>query len=706
MRSLRSSADERRVASAAPPHELSSNPSHVRIVSFLAELKRRRVVRVAIVYGAVAFAVLQAADILVPALRLPRGTMTLLVLLLALGLPVALVLAWAFELTPAGVQRTAVTTDKPPAATAGSAERWVSARTIAVAALLLVLGAAAGWLIKPGGGASADDDRTITLAVLPFANVGDPQDLYFADGMSDALRGKLAALDGMVVIASSSARAYRDTEKSPREIGRELGVRYLLTGTVRWARSRDGTSRVQVNPELITAETGTTRWQEPFDAVLSDVFTVQGEIATRVADALSVRLLEPQREQLTARPTANLEAYDAYLRASQLLRQAESGAAVQRVAAEGFRRAVELDPTFALAWAQLAYAHMGAYWFYEDHSNERLRLARAAADTALALRPDLPEAHVADGHYWYWGFRAYERGISAFERASILGRNNSLAVAGLAAAQRRQGRWNEAAENFRRAAALDPLSAGLFRDLAVTLVVNGSLAAADSASARAIDLAPAQIGNYVMRAAALYAAERPVDAVAIMREAMRMKGPEAALTELASRQWNRWLPLADSVFWQPVEQLPLTSAVVDTGDFYLMRAEWLHAVGQHARAAAHADSAHPFLVARLRRTGDDWWDRGQVALALALSGDARGAQSGMGEAFAALQRAPDALDQPDVEFHAAKVALLSGDRARALSHLANAMRSGGRVSPAFVRNDLRFTPLRGDPRYEALVRPR
>ena len=675
-------------------------------MSFLGELKRRRVVRVAIVYGAVAFAVLQAADILVPALRLPPWTMTLVVLLLALGLPVALVISWAFQLTPDGIQRTTETaaTADVTVATSHATERWLTVRTVILAGTLLLAGVAAGWLIRPD---SRDaDDGEITLAVLPFANVGSADDEYFADGMSDAVRGKLAALDGMVVIASSSTGSYRNTTKAPREIGRELGVRYLLRGTVRWARSADGTRRVQVNPELIAAQTGITAWQEPFDAVLSDVFAVQGEIASRVASALSVNLLAPQRAQLQERPTTNLAAYDEFLRGSALLREADAGATVQRLAAEAFQRATQLDTMFALAYAQLAYAHMGAYWYYEDHSADRLRRARAAADRALRLAPDLAEAHLADGYYWYWGFKAYERGTQAFRRAAELDRNNSIAVQGLAAVLRRQGLLSEAATHFARATDLDPRDGGVFRDLAITLLVNNQLAAADSAIGKALALAPSSMGNNVARADILYGMERVADAEAAMREAMRINGTEAALIELANRQWNRWVAFADSATWAPLERLPLTSAVVDTGDYYIMRAEWVRAIGHTVRAAALADSALPFLQRRARETTDDWWAAGQLAMAIALKGDGPAADRVMAESRAALTRAPDAFNEPDVRYHAARVALLNGDRTRAMTYLEGAVGTHRAVKPAMVRRDVRFAALRGDPRFERLVRPR
>jgi TolB-like protein/Tfp pilus assembly protein PilF len=671
---------------------------------FLNELRRRHVVRVAAVYMATAFVVLQAVQLLAEGLRLSPWILTAATILAIAGLPVALVLGWIFELTPEGVRRTQSSDVASPRA-------WLPLRTLALVVLLLAIGGAVGYLLRPAAvaqlaGAAASGDAAASLAVLPFTNLGQPDDEYFAEGMADAVRGKLAGLEGLTVIASTSTRPYAGTNKPPQEIGRELGVRYLLTGTVHWARAADGGSRVQVRPELVAAADGTTQWQQPFDAVISDVFAVQGEIAVRVADALSLRLLESQRRLLTERPTQNVEAYDAFLRASALLRQAEIGAITRRHAADGFRRAVELDPGFALAWALMSYAHSGAFWFLEDGSDQRLRLARGAADTALALQPRLAEAHIADGYYWYWGWRSYERATAAFRQARELDPNSATAVRSLGYVLRRQGRWQEAVVHLRRALELDPRDAVLHRELAKMLVVTDDLAEAERLSARAVALAPEALGGYLFRTLVQYAAERSAEAHATLREAITVLGVERMAVDMANRSWARWVPLTDSTTWRSLEHLPLSSAVVDTGSFYLLRADWLLHTGRRAHAVALADSALPFLAASVAALPRDWWYWGQVAHAHAIAGRAAPAAEHVRRLLATLQERPDAWDDVEARYHAAKVMAALGDRDAAIAHLQSVAQRSGPLPPAFIRADGRFARLHGDPRYEALVRRR
>jgi TolB-like protein len=666
----------------------------------IAELKRRKVFRVAAVYGATAFVVLQAADLLASGLALPAWVFSAITLLVIAGFPLAVLLAWAFDMTPSGIRRTG----PADARDADTVSRWLPLPTLLLVTALLLLGGAAGWLLRPA--VPADDGAAGTsLAVLPFTNLGAADDEYFADGMSDALRGKLAGVDGIMVIASASTRAYRESTKPPQQIGRELGVRYLLTGTVQWARSADGSSRVQVRPELVLAETGTTRWQQPFDAVLAEVFTVQGEIAARVADALSVTLLESQRRRLGAQPTTNLDAYDAFLRASAVLEQAELGAPLRRLAADGFRRAVELDPRFALAWAQLGYAHIGAYWFGEAHGDarERLALARAAIDTALALEPDRVEALIADSYYWYWGWRAYERALAPLERARALDPGDARIEAALGNVLRRQGRLEESLRHKRRALELDPRNAMLYREVANTAAVTGELFLADSASRRAIALAPDAIGGYVFRAKVLYARGDTAAAAAVIRDARSILGEERMITELVNRQWTRWLTLTDLETLRVLDQLPLTSVVVDTGSFQLFRAEWLRLAGQPARAAALADSAVPFLRRSALQAGDDWWYFGQLALAHALAGRPAEVPVELDRAWATLRRSPDAWDRPDLAYHQTRIDLILGDTASALAGLEALLRARDGITPAQVQADLRFAPLRGIARFQQLV---
>jgi TolB-like protein len=251
--------------------------------------------------------------------------------------------------------------------------------------ILIGLGVLFGWLSSHGAGNVDRGGAGVKrLAVLPFENLGPAQDEYFADGVADAIRGKLAALPNLQVTASTSSDEYKNTAKSPQKIGRELGVEYLLVGKVRWQKSPGGQSRVEVSPELIEANTGATRWQQPFEAPLTDVFQVQADIASRGALALDVALGGKERQTLEDRPTSSLPAYDAYLRGEAAwLGGADPEPAKVRRAAGLYRQAVELDSMFAAAWARLGQSHARLFGFVspapEDSAAARLAVERAAA---------------------------------------------------------------------------------------------------------------------------------------------------------------------------------------------------------------------------------------------------------------------------------------------------------------------------------------
>ena len=232
----------------------------------------------------------------------------------------------------------------------------MAALTLALG-FLLGLGVLFAWRRSRVGGGEAGNSKV--LAVLPFENLGDSADVYFSDGSSDEIRTKLAQVAGIQVIARGSSTEYRKTDKTPQQIARELGVDYLLTATVRWDKGREGTSRVRVATELVDVSPGQaprTKWGQHFDAALTDVFQVQADIASQVANALDVALGDSIRRTLSARPTKDLDAYDAYLRGMET-GSGDIAPAVLHAAEAEFQRAVDLDSTFAAAWAALATTH-------------------------------------------------------------------------------------------------------------------------------------------------------------------------------------------------------------------------------------------------------------------------------------------------------------------------------------------------------------
>jgi eukaryotic-like serine/threonine-protein kinase len=334
------------------------------------------------------------------------------------------------------------TTTTARAAALRPARRPLALGVAAALGLILAVGAGLLWSRShdPGDAGTAGPRR---LAVLPFENLGNAEDEYFADGVTDEVRGKLAGLPGLQVIASNSASQYKKTTKSPHQIGQELGVQYLLVGKVRWDKAAGGQNRVRVSPELVQVATASTKWQEPFDAALTDVFQVQADIAGRVAHALGLALGASDRERLAARPTADQAAYDVYLRGNELASGFDQVLIVELRQAIGFyQRAVALDSTFALAWAQLSRSHSFAY-YNGTLDPGHARGAQDAAERALALAPGLAETHLALGDYYNFVRKDWTRALAEYGAGRKLAPNNADLLKGMALVARSQGRFEQ-----------------------------------------------------------------------------------------------------------------------------------------------------------------------------------------------------------------------------------------------------------------------
>ncbi len=339
--------------------------------------------------------------------------------------------------------------------------------------------------------------KRIMLAVLPFENLGAPEDEYFADGITDEITSRLAQLSGLGVISRTSAMQYKDTDKGLRQIGEELGVDYILEGTIRWDKS-GGSDRVRIVPQLIRVSDDVHIWAEQYDRMLTDIFAVQSDISTKVVVALDVALRSGEQGALETKPTDNMEAYGLYLRGLEYLRRSWDREDYQ-IAQDMFSQAIELDSNFASAYANLSRAHIYQYWYF-DVTEERLAQARRAVDKALQLEPDNSVAHLAVAQYYYHGKREYDRALAELEIAAEIAPSNAEAYEFMGYVKRRQGKFNEAIDYLLKATELDPRSQRAFMNLAGTYRFINEYENSEKAYERVISISPELTDAYYWKA--------------------------------------------------------------------------------------------------------------------------------------------------------------------------------------------------------------
>jgi serine/threonine protein kinase/tetratricopeptide (TPR) repeat protein len=330
-------------------------------------------------------------------------------------------------------------------------KRW---RTIAAVAIVAL--AAAAVILYFDRGKPILTAETKRLVVLPFENLGSPEDEYFADGISDEIMARLAGIAKLGVIARNSAMQYKKTSKSIKQIGEELGVDYVLSGTVRWQKSEAGTGQVRVTPTLIRVSDSTQIWANVYDQKIAEIFEVQSDIAKKVVEELGFALGKPEQQSLEIKPTENMEAYDYYLRGNDFSYRGRDTKDELASAIEMYEKAVTLDANFLQAYAMLSRTHSYYYWYHYDRSEERVAKAKWAADKALELNPDAAETHMALGFYFYSCKLDYEQALKHFGLVLEKQPKNSAVIQGTAAVKRRQGRLNEAITNFTLWLEIDP----------------------------------------------------------------------------------------------------------------------------------------------------------------------------------------------------------------------------------------------------------
>ncbi len=604
------------------------------------------------------------------------------------------------------LRRELLTGEHPPQAEDPVQRRpW---RLPVAAAAVALLAVAGSFLIGRNGSgptapAAAPRPEASRIVVLPFEDLGRPTVDYFAPGLTEEISSRLAAVEGLGVISRFSADQYTGTSKTAREIGDELKVAYILRGSVQWAANGSGAGRVRILPNLIRVADDTQIWSDPYVGSVDDIFEVQSEIATRVAEQLGRRIASAGSALAADRPTENLEAYQAYLRGLHYARRPVYTMDNWSLAVSGFADAVAEDPEFALAWAWLARAHSFLVHQGLDITSERRRLARESIDRATELAPDEGEVRLALGYYYYWVEKDYERAQDELAfAASRLPQHYEVQEA-RGYVQRRQGRWDEAVENLERAFELNPLAADLAAEIADTHIWRRDYVEALRWCDQSIALDPAQVWAYFSKALA-----------------QRLSGGDLAV----ARATLDTMPPTDDTqwiwtwFWQelyegkPDQAIARLSAAPGpwvqpwestTEPVALLRAQALELDGDLAAARESYAAAEALLSQELQRTPDDPWRLTALGLTYAgLGREAEAIRSGE-RAVELLPMSRDAISGANLLTDVALIYARTGRHEDALDLLEGLLSQPSAIAPPLLRYDPRWQPLSEEPRFRRLA---
>jgi TolB-like protein/Flp pilus assembly protein TadD len=542
---------------------------------------------------------------------------------------------------------------------------------------------------------------------LPSCAVRQPvleHDAYFVDGVSDEVRTRLGKVAGLEVIARGSSLEYRHTTKRPSEIAHELGADYLLTGTVRWEKS-SGASRVRVTPELVDARPGQaarSRWGEQFDAAMTDVFQVQGDIATKVADALGLALADSTQRELTAKPTENLAAYDEYLKAEAASQAMSVTDPVSLRRAIGFyERAVALDSTFATAWARLSHARTRLYGNGVPDPALAVQ-ARLAAERARRLNPKEPLVYRAFGAYYsIVNPIDPDRALAEYRQGLQLAPDNVSLLGALGGIEPSLGRWDSAAARLGRAAVLDPRSPSIAAQLADVLTMLRRYGPADSAADRGLALAPTNPRMPWQKVIVTLAQGHLDSARAVIRASAREIDPAAVFSYLANFQDLYWA--LDDDAQRQVLALPPSAFDNDRAAWAFVRTQLYYLRGDRGRTSVYGDSARIAYEEQSRAAPEDAQRHSLLGVVLAYLG--RKAEA-VREGRRGVELQPisqDAYGGAYYQLQLARIYLLVGEPEKALDQLEPLLRMPYYLSPGWLRIDPTFDPLRSNPRFKKLV---
>jgi TolB-like protein/Tfp pilus assembly protein PilF len=683
--------------------------------SFFRELKQRKVYRVALGYAVVAWLVVQISATVMPAYHAPEWILPVFITTVAVGFPVALVLAWAFEVKGGVIEKAPESTGR--LAAANKRRVWLLA---AVGFIISALAVGGYWLWHPWHNTSTTSKVSTTtlpvvrgksIAILPFENLSrDPDNAYFAEGIKDEILTKLSSVRDIKVISRTSTAKYQSKPDNLKTVAQELGVSTILEGAVQ--KTGD---KVRVNVQLIDARADTHLWGKSYDRDLKDVLGVESEVSQEIAEALQAKLSPSESHALAAVRTQDTEAYDLFLRGEYEFHQAESSLAAEAYdrADAFYRQALARDPNFAEAAAELARNRLWRHWYISSLAPGELEEVKSIIDRALTLAPNSPQAHVALGLFLYWGHRQYEMALAEFNRALELQPNNVLARRGCAAVYRRRGEWERSLADSQRAQEVDPRDAGIPNDIGVTYLALRQWKDAERASLRALAIDP----HYTLAAANLFITRlNSTGDVASARRALD-GFPEAikSLTRGVGTGGDVVSIIGIWVYLHVIERRfadafqALEKEMVNDDRAHRQQLAGRVALrvlaGQTEAAKSAGEEARPLFEARLRERSDDTFAMtglSWVYLALGRNADAlhlfrRAADS--------ISIEKDALDGPDFQNGLAQIEARAGAPDEAIKRLRRllAIPAGRPVSIARLKIDPVWDPIRNRPDFQQLL---
>ena len=693
--------------------------------SFFSELKRRNVYKVAVAYAVVAWLLIQAASIILPTFEAPGWTMKVLLVALVIGFPIAIVLAWAFEITPEGIRREkdlspneAITTRTP---------RKLVGMTIMLA--LIAAGLLAFQLVRPkntGTPRSASDELRRdkqseaatgsmiaptappipekSIAVLPFTSLSeDKANAYFADGIQEEILTRLAKIADLKVISRTSTQQYQSKPGNLSEIAKQLGVANILEGSVQKVAGQ-----VRVNVQLINAQTDSHLWAETYDRKLTDIFGVESEIAKAIAESLQAKLTGREEQALAVKPTNNPEAYDAYLRALALEARIDSSNSPEK-AISAYEQAVQLDPAFALAWARLSRLDAALYFFDYDATAPRREAAKRALDQAQKLQPNSPETQLALAYYQYHVLHDYELAQTTLGLVAKMLPGSSEVPAALAAVARRQEHWNESIAYWEQALALDPRNVRLLTQTAATYAMLRQFPAALKLYDRALDIRPNDL-DLIATKAGIYQAEGNLEEASKSLPEVNALTPSWAAFSTKNNQLTLERNYGEAV---RLLQARLTQfhfgLPSEKGLCQVSVALALRLAGDSAGAKIVAEEARKTLEPLCKNQPDNGHFAALLSQAYAMLGDKNSALQEAQRAVALSRSAKGAANGPKFEENLAWIQMTVGEKSRAISTLARLLEVpyenyvyGAPITPALLRLDPTWDPLRADPAFRKL----